>query len=312
MRIFRDSKALAEKVEGPVLTLGNFDGLHLGHRKIITRLVERARSLSLPSVVYTFEPHPLKVVAPHKSPPLIVDIATKMELIGALGVDFAVVAEFTKEFAAKHPRAFVEDEIAPLRPREVWVGHDFSFGKAKSGTVDYLGLLGAELGFEVCVVPAYTLGGEVVSSSRVRRLVAGGKLAEARRLLGRDFSIKGKVVRGRDIGKALGFPTANVAPSGELVPGEGVYAAFASVAGERYAAVVNIGRAPTFADNRDRCVEAHILGFSGDLYGQEIELEFVRRLRGERAFRTKEALVRQITKDASRAEAILAARGKGG
>ena len=306
MKIFKTSKALARAVKGPVLTLGNFDGLHLGHRKIISKVGERARRLSRQSVVYTFEPHPLKVVSPHKSPDMIVDTRTKADLVEALGIDFMVIAEFTKEFAAKHPRAFVEEEIVALRPEEVWVGHDFSFGKAKTGTVDYLRALGEEFGFLVHVIPAYTKGGEVVSSSRIRRLVSSGRLREAAGLLGRNFSISGKVVKGRNIGKGIGFPTANLSASTELMPADGVYAAWAFVSGRRHGAVVNIGVAPTFG-GRDKRVEVHILGFKGNIYGRKIEVEFVRRLRGEKAFKSKEALITQIRKDAERAATMLAA-----
>lgn len=306
MKIFKTSKALARIARGPILTLGNFDGLHLGHRKIIAKVSERGRRLSRPSVVYTFEPHPLKVVAPHKSPQMIVDAKAKAALVDSLGIDFMVIAEFTKEFAAKHPRAFVEDEIVPLRPREVWVGHDFSFGKAKAGTVDYLRALGEEFGFSVHVIPAYMKKGEVVSSSRVRRLVSEGKLKEAASLLGRNFSMSGHVVKGRNVGKELGFPTANLSTVAELIPADGVYAARAVVSGKRHGAVVNIGVAPTFGC-KTRCVEVHILGFSGNIYGRKIEVEFVRRLRGEKTFKSKEALITQIRKDSERAEKILAA-----
>src|SRR3972149_6466040 len=306
MKIFKTSRALARVARGPILTLGNFDGLHLGHRKIISKVSERARKLGSPSVVYTFEPHPLKVVAPSMSPQMIVDAQAKAALVDSLGIDFMVIAEFTKEFAAKHPRAFVEDEIVPLRPREVWVGHDFSFGKAKAGTVDYLRALGEEFGFTVLVIPAYMKGGEVVSSSRVRRLVSEGKLKEAASLLGRNFSMSGKVVKGRNVGKELGFPTAKLAARAERIPADGVYAAWVVVSGKRHGAVVNIGVAPTFG-GKSRCVEVHIFGFKGNIYGKKIEVEFVRRLRGERTFKSKEALITQIRKDSERAEKILAA-----
>ena len=306
MKIFKTSRALARIVRGPILTLGNFDGLHLGHRKIISKVSERARKLESPSVVYTFEPHPLKVVAPSMSPPMIVDAVAKAALVEALGIDFMVIAEFTKEFAAKHPRAFVEEEIVPLRPREVWVGHDFSFGKAKTGTVDYLRHLGEEFGFTVLVIPAYMKGGEVVSSSRIRKLVSVGRLAEAAGLLGRNFSMSGRVVKGRNIGRELGFPTANLSTGAELVTADGVYAARATLSGKRHGAVVNIGVAPTFG-GKARCVEVHILGFRDNIYGKKIEVEFVRRLRGERAFKSKEALITQIRKDSERAARVLAA-----
>ncbi|MCC6503279.1 MAG: bifunctional riboflavin kinase/FAD synthetase [Deltaproteobacteria bacterium] len=306
MKIFKTSKALARAVKGPVLTLGNFDGVHLGHRKIIKKVMERAKKLSRPSVVYTFEPHPLKVIAPHKSPDMIVDTRTKADLVEALGIDFMVIAEFTKEFASKHPRAFVEEEIVPLKPQEVWVGHDFSFGKAKSGTVDYLRALGEEFGFSVHVIPAYKRGASVVSSSRIRKLVAEGSVSEASRLLGGNFLISGKVVKGRSIGKEIGFPTANLSATTELMPLDGVYAAWAFVAGRRHGAVVNIGVAPTFGGDKRR-VEVHILGFKGNIYGRKIEVEFLRRLRGEKAFKSKEALIKQIRKDAERAARMLAA-----
>ena len=305
MKIFKTSRALSRVVRGPILTLGNFDGLHLGHRKIISKVSERARRLDSPSVVYTFEPHPLKVVAPSMSPPMIVDAVAKAALVEALGIDFMVIAEFTKEFAAKHPRAFVEEEIVPLRPREVWVGHDFSFGKAKAGTVDYLRHLGEEFGFTVLVIPAYMKGGEVVSSSRIRKLVSVGRLAEAAGLLGRNFSMSGKVVKGRNIGRELGFPTANLSTGAELMPADGVYAARAAGSGKRHGAIVNIGVAPTFG-GKARCVEVHILGFRDNIYGKKIEVEFVRRLRGERAFKSKEALITQIRKDSERAARVLA------
>lgn len=303
MKIFRDSKQL-RKIKGPVLTLGNFDGLHLGHSKIVEKVVERAKKLARPSVVYTFEPHPLKVVAPHKSPPLILDSADKAKLIKGLGVDFLVFAQFTKEFAAKHPREFVVEEIVPSNPAEVWVGHDFSFGKAKSGSVEYLKKLGEEFGFKVFVIPAFKRSGEVVSSSRIRELIREGRVGAAKRLLSRNYVIKGRVVRGKDIGKAIGFPTANLKIESELIPGDGVYAAYALISGATHRAVLNIGTAPTFG-GKDRCVEVHIFGFKDNIYGKKMEVSFVKRLRSEKAFKTKEALIRQITKDKERAEKIL-------
>lgn len=292
-------------INAPVLTLGNFDGLHMGHRRIIEKLTKRARKLDAPSVVYTFDPHPLKVVSPELSPPLILDGEDKERLLRATGLDFLVLARFTKEFAGKHPKEFVEDVLVrDLAVREVWVGHDFSFGKGRTGTVEYLEELGVEFGFAVNVVPAYTIGGAVVSSSRIRMLIREGQVGKARRLLGRDYSIKGHVVKGRDIGASIGFPTANVDVTSELVPGAGVYAARAVVDGETHRAVVNIGVAPTFGA-KDRTVEVHILGFDRSIYRKRIEVAFVRRLRGERAFRDKDELIRRIKKDIERAERIL-------
>lgn len=316
MKIFRDSYA-SGRIKGAILTLGNFDGLHLGHKKVITGVVRRARALGAKSVVYTFDPHPLKVLAPHKSPPLILDIETKTALIKALEIDYLVLAPFTREMAEKHPRQFVEEVIVKaLRAREVWVGHDFSFGKGKTGTIASLVELGSEFGFGVKIVGACRQGGATVSSSRIRALISSGEVAKAKKLLGRPYCASGTVVRGKDLGKKLGFPTANVSAEGELIPANGVYAAFATIApkGKRgpaimpdkglLKAVVNIGTSPTFG-NYDITVEAHLLNFNKDLYGKRLSVFFVRKLRDEKTFSSKDTLTTQIKKDASRAEALL-------
>ncbi|MBI5826604.1 MAG: bifunctional riboflavin kinase/FAD synthetase [Deltaproteobacteria bacterium] len=304
MIVLRSLKGL-KGVKNPILTLGNFDGIHLGHRRIISRVVARAEKEGVPSVVYTFEPHPLKVVAPHRSPPLLLDMEDKRRLIKELGIDYLILAEFTKEFAATHPRQFVEDVlIKGLKVREVWVGHDFSFGRGRTGTVEYLMELGEELGFKVRVMPAYRKAGLIVSSSLIRELVKTGEVRKAASLLGKDYRIKGRVVKGASVGREIGFPTANLRVSSELVPKNGVYAAYASVGGVRRAAVLNIGTAPTFG-GREKTVEVHILGFSGDIYGRKMEVSFVRRLRDEKTFKTKAALINRIRRDARRARELL-------
>lgn len=304
MKVLKNGRG-AGGAKGSVLTLGNFDGLHIGHRKIIRKVVERAKARGCPSVVYTFEPHPLKVVSPQKSPPLILDLDDKVRLIEGLGVDFLVLARFTREFAERHPREFVEDVLVrKLSAREVWVGHDFSFGRGRAGTVAHLKDLGVELGFSVHVIPAYKKLGGVVSSSRIRGLIKEGRVREAAALLGRDYSVKGRVVKGANIGRGIGFPTANLKATSEIVPGDGIYAARASFSGRTLPAVVNIGVAPTFG-GKDRCVEVHIFDFNGSIYGRKLEVSFVRRLRSERAFATKDALVKQIEKDARKARKIL-------
>lgn len=304
MRVIKSESGF-RRVKGTILTLGNFDGLHLGHCRIIKKVVRRARDLGAPAVVYTFDPHPLKVVSPEKSPPLILDLDGKKRLIEDFGVDWLVLASFTKEFAAKHPREFVEDVLVKgLSVREVWVGHDYSFGRGRTGTVEYMKELGREFGFSVYVIPAYMKGGQVISSSRIRSLVTEGKVGEAARLLGRDYSIKGIVIRGRDIGGTLGFPTANLRVTSELTPGSGVYAAKAAIEGKLFISVVNIGVAPTFGA-KETTVEVHILGFNRNIYGRKIEVSFARRLRGERMFKSKEELVRRIKKDIERTKKIL-------
>lgn len=293
---------------GPVVTLGNFDGLHLGHRKILSKIVKRAHSLGVPSVVYTFVPHPLKIVAPDKSPPLITTPEEKAELISELGIDFLVLARFTKGFAAKHPREFIEDVLwKGLRPREVWVGHDYAFGKGKQGTTGYLEKLGAELGFKTGVVAAHKKSGAVISSSRIRVLIKQGQVKEAAELLGREFSLTGCVVKGRGAGLPLGFPTANLKTRNELIPKDGVYAAVVELKSKLYPAVVNIGPAPTFK-RRKKIVEVHILDFTATIYDKNIKVFFIKKIRDVQKFATTGELAEQIARDVKKARRALGAK----
>lgn len=286
------------------MTLGNFDGVHLGHMRILNRVLGRARLLGVPAVVYTFEPHPLKIVAPHRSPQLLLGVNDKVRLLKEAGIDCLVLARFTKGFAAKHPREFIEEELVANRVSEVWVGHDFSFGHGRTGTVEYLKELGAELDFRVVVAPAYMRRNSVVSSSRIRELVKAGDLKAAAVLLGRRYSIQGRVVRGRKVGKGLGYPTANITVTSELLPGDGVYAGYAVVDGLRHKAAINVGSAPTFGVDGRR-IEAHLLDFAGNIYGKRVEVVFVKRLRDVTAFASTEALVSQIERDVKKARAML-------
>ena len=204
-----------------------------------------------------------------------------------------------------HPRQFAREVLAgELSAREVIVGHDYAFGRKKCGTIDDLKELGAGLGFKVSVVGAYRKGGSVISSSRIRGLIKKGSLGEARGLLGRDFALNGTVVRGSDMGAKIGFPTANIETANELIPATGVYAVYVTIEGIVYRGVANIGTSPTFKD-RTFTIEAHILGFNGDIYGRTITLSFVRRLRGERRFTSVTALTDRIKLDVARAERIL-------
>ncbi len=303
IKIIKDGRLSA--IGESVVTLGNFDGLHLGHAKILKRLRARSLALGLPSVVYTFDPHPLKVIRPEQSPALITTSDEKAACIEAFGIDYLVLAEFTQEFASKHPRDFVKESIVEgLQAREVWVGHDYAFGKGKRGTVEYLKEFGKEFGFHVVVVPAYKKGGAVVSSSRLRTLIGDGKVGEATSLLGRYFTLSGPVVHGKNLGKEIGFHTANIEVENELLPADGVYAVFVEFRGRRYQGVANIGFAPTFGPS-ERTIEAHILDFTGDLYREELKLHLVRRLRGEHKFKNKEALAKRIGLDIERARRIL-------
>src|SRR3972149_4412442 len=273
MKIIR-GKTTIPGVKASVVTLGNFDGVHLGHKKILKSVVKRARAAGANSIVYTFEPHPLKVIAP-------------------------------KKIAATHPKEFAEKALKKtLRAKEVRVGHDFSFGKQKLGTAESLKKLGSALGFKVFVMPARKKDGSIVSSSRIRTLVKNGEVFEANRLLGYPFSLTGRVVKGRSVGKKLGFPTANIKTCNELLPCNGVYAACVVVGKKNLPAAVNIGIAPTFK-RRKTVIEAHILGFKGSIYGRIVRIDFMKMLRPEERFKNPEELSRRIKKDVKAAGRIL-------
>jgi riboflavin kinase/FMN adenylyltransferase len=303
MKVLR-SLAHFKLIKSTVVTLGNFDGIHLGHQSILKRLKARARALRCPSVVYTFDPHPLKVIVPDKSPPLILDMEGKIELLKDFGIDYLVLARFTEQFAAKHPDEFVGEVIVDgLKASEVLVGRNFSFGRGRAGNVRYLKTLSARFGFHVEVVPSVKRGGAVVSSSRVRAMVIHGEVRRAGALLGRPFYLKGKVAKGSRIGRSIGFPTANLEVASELVPSNGVYAARVLLGRATHDALVNIGMAPTV--KRDaRCVEVHLLGFRRSIYGRRMEVAFLSRLRDEQRFATTAALARQIREDVVRARRL--------
>lgn len=306
MKLLKGRAALSPLSDrGTVVTLGNFDGLHTGHCAILKKLVMRAEALGLPSVVYTFDPHPLKVLAPMKPPPLIATITEKISIIESYGVDILCLARFTEAFAGKSPMEFVEDVVvACLRAKVVLVGHDYRFGRGGRGDVVSLKKFGKEFGFKVLVVAAVKRGGQVVSSSRIRRLIIDGEVREAAKLLGRPPSLSGCVVKGRGVGKELGFPTANIRVEGELVPKAGVYAVKVELLGKYYQGVVNIGTAPTF--NRGKVVvEAHVIGFKGLAYGKIIKIYFISKVRGEKCFKTPDLLIREIERDVVKAVRIL-------
>lgn len=304
MRLVTNTRKL-KNIKSSIVTLGNFDGVHIGHQKVLKAVKARSEKSKLPSIVYTFEPHPLKVIAPHKSPPLLTILEEKINLIKASGVDFLVLARFTKEFASQHPEKFVENVLAKqLKAKEVWVGHDYAFGKARAGTIEHLKELGKKFNFRVSVIPACKKRGVIISSSKIREYVTDGKIKEAASLLGRPYAVSGKVVRGRNIGKHLGFPTANIAIHNELIPKDGIYAVRVLLDEKRYKGAANIGFAPTF-HNKKRAVEVHIMDFKRNIYGKNLKIEFIQRLRGEKIFKSAEELAAQIRKDVNMAKKIL-------
>lgn len=305
MKIIRGSKNIKDEIKNPVLTLGNFDGVHIGHREIFRQVVEKAKEIGGTSIVYTFEPHPLRVVSPAKTPPLLTTFKKKMQLIAESGIDITVCADFTKRFAEQHPRDFAKDTlVGGIGVKEVFVGYDYTFGKGREGTITYLKKMGDEFGFKVTVIDAIMIDDQIVSSSLLRDTIEEGNLEKAKKLLGRHYSIEGKVVDGFKRGSMIGFPTANIDTAYDLIPHTGVYASKALIEGEFFAGVVNVGFNPTF--HRDKLsVEIHIFDFNKDIYGKEIEIFFIKMLRNEIEFGSAEELKKQIEKDISIAKGVL-------
>ena len=286
----------------PVLAIGNFDGLHRGHLKIIERIRRGALERAGTAVVLTFDPHPPRVLRPDKAPPLLMTPAQKQDALARAGVQGLAVVRFTVELSRWEPEMFVRRVLVDwLRVAEVWVGADFLFGRDRSGNFSLLRTLGQQFGFRVEKIDPIRYKDFVVSSTRIRRLVSEGRVAEAGALLGRHFTIEGVVVEGARRGRELGFPTANLATDNELLPPNGVYATFSTIDGIVHPGVTNIGVRPTFEGPPTVHVETHVLGYSGDLYGRRQALAFVQRLRDERRFPDVDALREQIAADVRRA-----------
>ncbi len=307
MLVFRSIEEIREKLPGAVVTIGNFDGIHLGHREIFRRVRARAAERSGTSVVVTFIPHPLKVLAPELALPLISTYAEKETLIGASAIGCLVTIPFTRAFAALSAREFVADIlVARIGVRRLVIGHDYAFGRGREGDEETLRLLGAEFGFELEALDPIGAGGTVYSSSAIRRLVEEGAVAEVVSHLGRHFSLGGSVVHGFERGTGLGFPTANVATDKELIPRGGVYAVKVRIGDEIFDGACNIGTNPTFG-GAARTIETFLFDFDGDLYGRDLRLFFIQRLRDERRFSGPEELRTAIAADVARSREILAA-----
>ena len=302
--VFAGSAAYPSDSDRPVLTIGNFDGLHIGHRHLVSRLVTRASELNTRSVVYTFDPPPRVVLSPDNHPPRIQSWPDKVRIMGELGVDHVVVERFTRSFSQHPPSWFIDEVIGSrIRPQAIVVGYDFRFGRNREGDINTLRTAFPEL--PITQVEALKHDGETVSSSRIRRLVSNGDVAAAAELLGCPHRIQGTVVHGDARGRTMGFPTANLETDADLKPSRGVYAVRARRALDSWhPAVANLGTRPTF-DDRGFLIEVHLLDFSGDLYGAEMEVEFIQRLRGEQAFDGPGALSSQIKRDIARAREVL-------
>jgi riboflavin kinase/FMN adenylyltransferase len=315
LRHIAGTAAIDAPLVRPVLTVGNFDGVHVGHRAILDIVVERARAHRGDAVVCTFEPHPRKVLQPDRAPRLLTTLDQKLELLEEAGVDVAIVEPFTPAFARTPAETFIRDHLhTRIRPLEVYVGYDFHFGRDREGSMRLLTELGPRLGFAVTIVPEVTLEAGDVNSTRIRELLGEARLETANAMLGRPYTVRGSVVKGEQRGRLLGFPTANLDPENEVLPAAGVYAGFARLLddddpprGRRHPAVTNVGTRPTFESGGRVLAETHLIDFAGDLYGRRIDLSFVHHLRPERRFDGVDELRARIRLDVAEARRRLGA-----
>jgi len=289
----------------PVLALGNFDGVHRGHRKILERVRRVAGERAATSVVMTFDPHPPRIVRPDKAPPLLMTTPQKLEAIADAGVQGAAIVRFSTELSHWDPETFVRNVLVDwLHVGEVWVGANFLFGHDRSGNFSMLRVLGSRYGFKAEKIDPVRYKDFVVSSTRVRRLVSEGRVDEAGALLGHQYFVDGTIMRGDQRGRTLGFPTANLCSENELLPPHGVYATTARIGSLVHPSVTNVGTRPTVDQSGRTVIETHVFNLDRDLYGQPMRIGFVQRLRDERAFESLDALRAQIDADCQRARVL--------
>lgn len=305
MDIIRDLDILPGNLTGAIVTIGNFDGVHLGHREIFRKIVADAAEIKKKSVVITFDPHPQKIIHPERRPFfLLTPLQEKLDLIASCGVDAVILLTFSRAFAEITAEQFVEDILwEKLHLSKLFVGYDYVFGKGKSGNAKFLRKSGEKFGFAVEEIHVVKTDGMIASSTNIRLSILAGNVRLASEMLGRPYSVSGVVVKGYRRGTDMGYPTANI-KSEKVIPATGVYAVFAELAGVRHRGVINIGKNPTFG-NEETSAEVHLLDFEGDIYGENITLFFMDRLRDEQKFHSPKELGRQIQRDIEKAKAIL-------
>lgn len=308
MKVLNGLKAFKKSIRASVITIGVFDGVHVGHRKIIKKVVDDAKMLGVKSVVLTFDPHPAKVLRPKGRVPSLISLDHRIRLIEELGVDILAVLRFSRAVADIAPEDFVRDTlVGKFGVKEICVGDNFYFGRAGRAGIEELKRLGRRFGFKVNVIKSIRLGRDIVSSSLIRKLIISGELRKASRFLGRKVSVLGTVVGGARLARELGYPTANLNPHHEVIPPGGVYAVLVSYKRKSYKGVLNIGLRPTFYAPRDRepAIEVHIFDFKEKIYGRDLEVFFIEKLRDEVTFDGKNELVLQIKKDENLARSAL-------
>jgi riboflavin kinase/FMN adenylyltransferase len=302
MRLFHGTEN-AEIARPTVLTLGVFDGLHLGHQLIMKTVVDRARATGAVPTVITFEPHPRAVLHPESAPPLLQTLDQKIEAMGVLGVEQTIVIHFDQAFSQIRAEDFLREVVVDrLQAKEVYLGRGFFFGHEREGNIDLLRRVSKQLGFVADEVPEVRLHDKRIGSTRIRELLLAGHVNLARRMLGRPYGVEGPVVRGAARGNQLGFPTANIHPHNRVIPRGGVYVTATLIAGQWRRSVTNIGTRPTFGDNLGPSIETHVLNWAGDLYGDVVRVRFLHRLRDEKKFGSVDDLKSQIQTDVRRAD----------
>jgi len=306
MKVIKDLNDIPHEFQDAFVTIGNFDGVHRGHIPIFEKLIDEAHRENRKAVVITFDPHPKKILHPHIKPfYLITSPDEKIKILEDSGIDGLILIPFDLEFSKITAESFVNDILwGKLHIRKIFIGHDYTFGKNKVGNKAFLADFGEKLGFEVETINAVKLGDEPISSTRLRYAILNGNVKLAARLLGRPYNVSGVVIPGKSRGSVLGIPTANIKPDKELLPAHGVYAVIVDLEGNRHQGVLNIGFNPTFSDN-ELSVEVYLLDFTGNIYGEKLNVLFVDRLRDEVKFDTPELLVEQVKKDIDQARDIL-------
>ncbi len=291
------------------MTIGVFDGVHIGHQAVIKKIVQRARAIGAISITITFDPHPMTVLSPGHFVPSLISLKHRIRLIKALGVDKVQVIGFDKRIAKMPPEKFIKDVvIKKLNAKEIFVGEDFCFGSGARADAKALKEIGRAYGLKVSIVKDAKKGGVIVSSSIIRKFVIKGEIDMASRLLGRPYSILGTVVGGAKLARVLGYPTANLNPHHEAVSPSGVYAVKVRFDGKLFKGIINIGVKPTFYDHghdKEPSIEVHIFGFHGSIYGKDLEILFVKRIRAEKKFNTIDSLIEQVRKDEKAAKRLL-------
>ncbi len=300
MEVFRDPLGADDPPRGALLSIGNFDGVHIGHQTVLRHVAHRASERSGVSAAMTLDPHPVKLLRPREAPKLVTTLEQRLQLIERTGISSCMVMPFTHRLARMPAEDFVRDVlVGRLGVREVYIGANFRFGADRGGDVDLLARMGRELGFEAAAAPTVEVDGEVVSSTRVRRAVADGRVEEVSKLLGRFMYVDGRVLEGKRLGRKLGFPTLNVDWQNELIPARGVYITATHIPsfGRTFPSVTNLGVRPTVYENSVATMESHLLDFSGNVYREDVRLFFVSRVREEKHFSSTTQLMAQINRD---------------